>query len=189
MFNRLYFFSSSFIILIILLNLPQITYSQNKSYYIDSNGGSDANNGTNSGTPWQTLTNVNTKTFQPGDRIFLKSGSVWAGQLSPKGSGIAGNPIIVNMYGGTVKPRIEGEGTITTGVVYLLNQEFWEINNIEITNNAASQAYNRRGVLISVSLADSVIHHIYLKNLWVHDIMGTLGRIRFIRRAFRFFQR
>jgi hypothetical protein len=175
MFHRLNFLGAGFTFFISLLVFCQISYPQNKSYYVDSNNGSDANTGTDSGTPWQTLSNVNAKTFLPGDKILLKSGSVWSGQLSPKGSGAAGSPITIDMYGGTVKPRIDGGGTVTTGVVYLLNQEYWEINNLEVTNNAASQAYNRRGVLISVSLADSVIHHIYLKNLWVHDVMGTLG--------------
>ena len=59
------------------------------------------------------------------------------------------------------------------GVVRLHNQSFWEINNLEITNNAAEQG-DRRGVEISAS-DHGLVQHIYLKNLHIHHIMGFEG--------------
>jgi hypothetical protein len=104
-------------------------------YYIDSVGGSDSANGTTILTPWRNLSKVNGLTLAAGDKIFLKSGSVWSSQqLKFLGSGTATLPIIVNQYGTGAKPRINGNGLVGEGVVYLYNQDNIEINNLEITN-------------------------------------------------------
>ena len=80
-----------------------------RTYYFDSAAGKDSNTGTAPASAWKTLAKVNATTFLPGDRILLKSGSVWQGQLWPKGSGAEGRPIIIDMYGGGVKTI--GNGT------------------------------------------------------------------------------
>src|SRR2546421_92453 len=41
--------------------------------------------------PWKTLDKVNATTFHPGDKILLRSSSLWKGQLWPKGSGVEGS--------------------------------------------------------------------------------------------------
>lgn len=146
---------------------------QSISYFVDSATGLDANDGRSLATPWQTLANVNARTFQPGDSILFKSGSSWTGQLWPKGSGTAGNPIVIDMYGGTTKPLIAGNGIVSTGTLYLLNQEWWEINNLEVTNDAAVGG-DRRGVYVAAS-EFGIVHHIYLKKLDVHDVKGLVG--------------
>src|SRR6267154_4448858 len=79
-------------------------------YYVDSRAGDDSNAGTSPASAWKSLEKVNARTFLPGDRILLKSSSMWNGQLWPKGSGVEGRPITVGMYGGGVKPVINGEG-------------------------------------------------------------------------------
>src|ERR1700730_4386930 len=56
-----------------------------KAYYVDSRSGDDANSGTSPATAWKTLEKVNGRTFLPGERIWLRSSSVWQGQLWPKG--------------------------------------------------------------------------------------------------------
>lgn len=50
------------------------------TYYV-SNAGSDANNGTSTGSSWQTISKVNAYTFASGDSILLKSGDTWNEQL------------------------------------------------------------------------------------------------------------
>ena len=60
------------------------------TYYVDSVKGADGNSGTEERTPWKTSEKVNGSKFQPGDRILLKSGSGWQGQLAPASSGSAG---------------------------------------------------------------------------------------------------
>lgn len=69
------------------------------TYYIDSDGGNDENSGTSPEEAWSSLEKINETTFQPGDEILFEKGDVWAGQLSPKGSGEKGNPIVIASYG------------------------------------------------------------------------------------------
>jgi hypothetical protein len=145
-------------------------------YYIDATGGNDGNNGLSPSTAWKTLTKVNATSFMPGSRILFKAGEVWTGRLYPKGSGIAGYPIIIDMYGTGSKPLIDGNGMTGTGVVYLYNQEYWEINNLEITNDAATGA-DRRGVRIEIENFGTA-DHIYLANLNIHNIKGLVGQDR-----------
>jgi hypothetical protein len=74
------------------------------------------------------------------------------------------------MYGGGVKPVINGGGTVEDTVL-LKNQEYWEIENLEITNTGAQRA-ERRGV--HVTLEDyGEAHHIYIRGLTIHDVNGV----------------
>src|SRR5205807_3350931 len=135
-------------------------------YYVDSKTGDDANSGTSPDHSWKTLARVNQAVFHGGDRILLKSGSIWTGQLWPKGSGSAEHPIVVDKYAGDAKPVINGSG-LAEDAVLLKNQEYWEIRNLEITNTGSTPG-TRRGVnLVAENSGD--LHHIYLENLDVHD--------------------
>lgn len=147
------------------------------NYYIDAVAGNDnKNNGTSQSTPWKSLTKVNATTFVAGDSILFKSGCTWTGQLYPKGSGNIANPIVINKYGTGNLPYIDGAGMTGTGVVYLYNQQCWEIYNLEIVNDATSGG-DRRGVRIEISDFGTA-NHIYLKNLFVHNIKGSVGQAR-----------
>ena len=151
------------------------------TYYVDAAGGNDANPGTDPKGAWRGLGKVNATVFQPGDRILLRAGTTYPGQLSPQGSGKEGQPIVIDRYGDGAKPVIDGGGAADDGgfygkqgktgnVVYLLNQEHWEISNLEIVNRGEKADY-RRGV--RVELTDmGVCHHIHLKNLYIHDVNG-----------------
>lgn len=148
------------------------------TYYVDSQGGSDNNDGKSMSAPWKSLAIVNNTTFQPGDHILFKAGSEWTGtQLYPKGSGENGNPIVIDMYGGSSpKPKFNGAAAIDN-VLNFENQQYWEINNLEITNTAAgapadpSKLADLRGVHVAGRDA-GVLKHFYLKNLFIHDITG-----------------
>lgn len=138
------------------------------SYYVDAIAGNDDNTGTDRGRPWKTLIKVNETTFHPGDRLLMKSGSVWSGQLSPKGSGAAGQSIVVDAYGGDALPVINAEGKFEDAVL-LKNQEYWEIQHLEITNHGGAAGIHR-GVHVDVDGGE--YHHIYLRWLKVHDVSG-----------------
>jgi len=162
-------------------------------YYVDSVNGNDGNSGTSTGSPWKSLAKVNATTFAPGDKIMFKAGGAWTGQLWPKGSGTAGNPIVIDRYGTGTAPRIDGGGssftqtvhnsttTYNSGAVFLKNQEYWEINNLEVTNDDNLGAENnnsaalRAGVVFAIdaNASDRVYSHIYIRNLYVHDVDGA----------------
>ncbi|MFE4570752.1 CBM96 family carbohydrate-binding protein [Paenibacillus chitinolyticus] len=163
------------------------------AYYVDSAAGNDANSGTSQAQAWKTLAKVNATTFQPGDQILFKSGGVWNGQLWPKGSGTDGSPIVIDKYGTGSKPVINGGGsnfnqtvynsskTYNTGTVFLRNQEYWEIKNLEVTNDDNFSVENndsaalRAGifVVIDANESDRVYNHIYIRNNDVHDVDGS----------------
>ncbi len=152
---------------------PSTALAAGTTYYVDSVNGNDSSNGTGTGTAWKTLSKVNGTTFAAGDRILFKAGCSWSGELHPLGSGTAGSPICIDMYGTGNKPVISGSGAAASCAVHLVNQQYWEISNLEITNNASSSG-NRQGVLIEATNTSGVINHIYLKNLNVHDVKGDL---------------
>src|SRR5690554_6620038 len=110
-------------------------------YYVDAMGGNDANAGTTPETAWQTLYRVNATEFQAGDAILFQAGGAWTGMLHPKGSGSDGQPIQIDQYGEGPKPLIAGDGV--DAAIYFYNQEYWEVRNLEITNNAADPGQRR----------------------------------------------
>jgi len=139
------------------------------SYYVDS-AASDENSGLSASTAWRTLAKINSTLFRPGDRILFKSGGVWIGQLSPKGSGTAKHPITIDKYGGDTPPIINGSG-LAEDAVLLKNQEYWEIRNLEITNTGVAAAIRRGVHVVAENIGE--LHHIYLRNLRVHDVNGS----------------
>lgn len=145
------------------------------TYYVDSISGDDSNGGDSESQAWKTLEKVNATIFQPGDRILFKANGIWEGQLFPKGSGNEQDPITIDMYGIGNKPIINGNGISGElgASVLLYNQEYWEINNLEITNNAATEE-QRYGVLVRFDNYGTG-NHIYINNLNIHDIKGIVG--------------
>lgn len=164
------------------------------TYYVDSSApeGSDSGPGTLA-APWQSLNKVNATTFSPGDTILLKKDSKWSGQaLHPRGSGTAGHPIKIDMYGrGQNKPKIDGNGVNKAcecsepqvhpihGAVYLYDQDYWEIRNLEVTNK-----YEEPGsvcTMVGISARNSRNHpdakHIYIGNNTVHDVTGYVAGV------------
>ncbi len=149
-------------------------------FFIDSRGGSDQAAGTSSETAWQSLAPVNHKTFESGDRILLKAGSRFRGQLKPRGSGsmvgAVAKPIVIDRYGDGPRPRIDGEG-VMPATIHLFNVEYWEVHNLEITNLGRERRPGRRGVLIEIDDFGTA-HHLQLHDLYIHDVNGSLVKKR-----------
>lgn len=161
------------------------------NYYIDAISGSDANAGTIT-SPWKNISKLNNQTFSEGVHIFLKCGSVWTGQqLKFKGSGSAAAPIKIDKYGTGATPLLAGNGLVGQAVLYLYNQQYIEVRNLEITNSPNGPvnsdffvglyqngnnplAADRRGVMVALDDYGTA-NHIYFKNLYVHHIKGMLG--------------
>jgi fibronectin type 3 domain-containing protein len=139
------------------------------TYYVDCNGGNDGNAGTSQSAAWRTLTPVNAKQFAAGDSILFITGCTWTGTLHPGGSGTNGNTITIDEYGTGAMPHIDGGGA--TAAVSLSGQQYWDINNLEVSNSA-STAGLRRGVLVTTT---TVSNHIHLVGLNIHNVSGQLG--------------
>ena len=142
-----------------------------RTFYVDSAGGSDSNTGNSPSQAWKTLGKVNSTVFVPGDTILFKTNSINVGQLYPKGSGAAGEPIIIDQYGTGNRPVIMTDGTVEN-IVYFYNQSYWEINNLEISGNNDSDT--QRGIYM-LSEDIGIVNHVYIRNCYIHDIKGDLN--------------
>lgn len=142
------------------------------TYYVDSALGDDANSGQVQSTPWKSLERVNEMVFQPGDRILFKVGTSYAGRLAPRGSGSAESPIVVSTYGGEGRALIAADGRFNEALL-LQNQDYWEVSNLELTNLGPSRETFRYGARLR-SWDYGTMHHIQLKDLYIHDVNGSL---------------
>ncbi|MBI2271980.1 MAG: T9SS type A sorting domain-containing protein [Bacteroidetes bacterium] len=91
--------------LLIIFSFATPTFAT--TYYVDSNAGNDLNSGLSAGSPWQTLTKVNSYLFSPNDSVLFIRNSVWRGQLIPKSGSITGY-ITYSDYGTGAKPLLLG---------------------------------------------------------------------------------
>jgi hypothetical protein len=128
------------------------------SYYLDCSASQNGNGA--QASPWNSLASVNAFTFLPGDHLLLSRGTSCNGALAPQGSGASNTPIVIDAYGTGAQPVING-GT-GEEALKLFNQQYWEINNLEITGG------DRYGVYVSGNVPNASINHIYLRNLNVH---------------------
>ena len=143
------------------------------TYYVDYKNGDDNNDGKSESTPWKTAKKVNETVFQPGDKILLKAGSVWNGErFAPLGNGTKEAHITIDRYGEGNKPVLNGNGVVNE-CVYLNNQEYWTIQNLEITNDTEVDAGDRRGIYIRGENGGE-LNSIHIKNCDIHDIKGVV---------------
>jgi hypothetical protein len=138
------------------------------TYYVSSVSGSDSNSGCSTSAPWQTLSKVNATTFVAGNQILFQHGSAWSGQLHPLGSGASGNPIVVSDYGTGAAPIINGGGVAAT--VYLLNQQYWTVQDLEITNTSASASV--RAGFLAENDTSGILNSIHVVNMNIHNVLG-----------------
>lgn len=161
-----------------------IEHTGGTTYYVDAKAGDDSNNGTSEETPWQSLDKINATTFNPGDKILLKSGSIWNGLLWPKGEGAEGNPITLGKYGTEAYPIINGTGICPMNgsgsgdkmypTVFLMDQSYWIIENLEITNQNLANKYKLNfGVLIwTTGTTGERMKDVTVRNCYVHDVIS-----------------
>ncbi len=130
-----------------------------------------------------------TAEFQPGSTILFAAGYLFNGQFAPTGSGNSENPIVVAAFDPHTKkilfdnidnkPVINGHGQVNS-VFYLHNGQFWEINNLEITNTdgTTGDQGDLRGIHV-VAEDIGLAEHIVIRNCYVHDVNGHVeGKLR-----------
>jgi len=148
----------------------EIRKAQRLSYYIDSESGSDDNDGLSVDSPWKSLQKVNETAFFPGDSILFKSGSFWEGQLEIECTGTESKPIVFSAYGSDSKPAIHGQGEKDYSI-QLLNSSHTIVSGFEVTNLGDEFKGGRYGVKMLASNQGSIYSTI-LRDLDVHDVNG-----------------
>ena len=115
---------------------PVKVHEKTATYYV-SNNGNDSNDGLSPETAWKTIARVNQDTYIPGDKILFERGGEWENTtLQPQGSGSAEAYITIGAYGNETAhaPRISANGKVADAI-YLYNQQYWEICDLDISNN------------------------------------------------------
>ncbi len=144
------------------------------AHFVDSEMGNDAADGLSPANAWKTLERANSETLQPGDSLCFRSGGSWTGQLAPRGSGSDSASIVIDRYGSGAMPKIAaGPGDLQA--VLLMNQQYIELNHLELTNDQGGPG-DYRG--ISVRGKDvGALNHIAIRNCFIHDVTGQVNWI------------
>jgi len=131
-------------------------------YYISPNG-SDTQAGTSPGLAWQTLTQVNSFPFQPGDSILLEGGETFAGSLAfaaPR-LGTPDHPIYIGSFG-------QGRAIINAGNeagIHVQNGAGFEIADLHIIGSGrASNPHS------GISFLTDQINPNRLDSIYIHDV-------------------
>ena len=103
-------------------------------YYVSSSQGNDLNDGLSIQSPFQSLEKLNSMQFTPGDSIYFKSGDYWEGMFWLNGSGSLTQPIVIDVYGGSNRPIINGFGYQAS--ILIFNDQHIHINGLELYNSA-----------------------------------------------------
>lgn len=193
--------SAALVILTVFSQPTEILAEVGTTYYVSSSKGNDENNGKTTGAPFKTLHVINEMEFGPGDSILLEADSVFDDQfIHLKGSGSKGLPITIGRYGEGSDPIINTnakgiwyqdfgkaldssahkyKGDVSSSI-HLFDTSFVEISDLELTNRAPEgEVYNaidvmdRTGVS-AVAQNKGTVEHIYLNNLYIHDVQGNV---------------
>jgi hypothetical protein len=140
----------------------QRSSSAGHEYFVDCSSSSKGS-GESSASPWNSLESLQLKVFSPGDVINLRRGTECHGSLWLKGSGDANHPVRLTAYGEGPRPKIVG-GDKPTQAFKLFNQEYWDVDSLDFSGGSTF------GIFISGD--KGILHHIHLKNLLVHGVLG-----------------
>ena len=138
------------------------------TYYVDSIGGKDSNDGTSESKAFKTLDKVNDLNLEPGDTVLLKKGSVFEDQalkFTKEDSGTAEAPVKISTYGEGERPKIntnghgqwelnygnrldnvnhKWKGTVSSSIL-IEDTEYLEIEGLELTNDRKSETDTEQG--------------------------------------------
>lgn len=129
------------------------------TYYV-SPGGSDANAGTSTSAPWQSVARVDAASLAPGDVVRFAGGASYPGLLQPRGSGAAGAPITFTSYG-------SGSPNLTGGIA-LASQSWLTFDGLRVDTGAWSTSGTTRGITTSSSgagVTDLVVRNCTFANV------------------------
>lgn len=131
------------------------------SYYVDSVGGDDGNDGLTPETAWKTLSRATNNTFAPGDSLLLKAGQIHSAGLITFGSGSEAAPVTVTSYGEGDRPLIFSDDI--TMLFLIFNVSNWVIDGIDFSAP--------RGAGLNImAIDDGIVENITVKNCTFRNI-------------------
>jgi hypothetical protein len=147
--------------------------AQAATYYVSPNG-NDANSGLDAGSPWQTLSKVNSTTFEPGSEILFQRGGEWRERLVASSSGAAGQPIIYDAYGSGAKPRFWGSDVLNKPDFQPVagSSSTFSLSTASPINSVLIDHRFSRSAQLLTNSVDSLTNINFVKanpNSWFHD--------------------
>ncbi|MYU05765.1 hypothetical protein GTY81_18140 [Streptomyces sp. SID8366] len=139
------------------------------SYYVDPDG-SDTADGLTPATAWRSLSRVDAQSLLPGDTVRFKAGGRWAGQLSPKGSGTAADPVVLTSYGSGAKPLIDGGGAVDAAI-RISDEHDIVVDGFEVTNSGSGTT-PRTGIGV-VATDRGAVAGVVVRDNRVHAVQGA----------------
>ncbi len=144
MFRLIYLLSKK--ITLIALFLITLISTKAQVYYVSSSMGNDLNDGLSIESPFKSIEKLNSMNFSTGDTIYFKSGDYWEGMFWLKGSGSLNQPIVIDVYGGNIRPIINGYGYQAS--ILIFNDQHIHVNGLELNN---SSSHLEPGINITIS--------------------------------------
>lgn len=154
---------------LVLLTLASCNYS---TYYVDAEHGHDTNSGLFKIDAWKSLDNIRKLRLRPGDKVLLKRGGTYEGELEICGQGRADRRIYVAAYGLGDKPCIVGTDT-SLYAVRIYNSDYVTLRDIEIVNTGKERRPHRTGLKIECK-DYGVSNNIIVDGVEVRDVNGSL---------------
>jgi hypothetical protein len=156
------------IVLVAAFFLMVVPSAWSTSYFFDSTGGLDTNNGTTSTTPWQTIDKLN-DLFQGlngvpaiacGDNVFLRRGRTWTANdtsdriLINQKNCTTGARIKIDAYDSGADPILNHEAITNTWAVRVQRSAWIEFRNLDVRGGIIGVAFE--GVTDSVFMDGAV---------------------------------
>ena len=111
------------------------------TYYIDSVDGYDGNSGTSSGSPWETISKIQSTVLYPGDQVLFKRGSGYSVPFFVNYSGTASDYIWISDYGDAADPAPSFTNQVfeqdNFGNCIRINGDYVVVQNLYFHNTAA----------------------------------------------------
>ena len=111
-----------------------------RTYHIDSDNGNDAHDGLTPATAWRTFANTASLTLGPGERLLLKRGCVFNGELRLSVRGSAENWAEIGAYGEGMRPQISRNRDLNERCCFLPNPAYLAVRDIVFCNAGAGLA-------------------------------------------------
>lgn len=157
---------------LMIFGLIQAAEAAGRTYHVDSQHGNDQNTGLSAEQAWKSLENTAGLSLRGGDKILLKRGCVFKGQLAlENASGSSEAPVVVNTYGEGAAPIIDG--VEVSSAVLISASSFLEVNNLEVTADASKSGREQGKIGIQISGGANPASHIVLRNVYIHDIFKS----------------
>lgn len=150
------------------------------TYYVSSTAGDDSAQGTSEVAPWRTLERASAHNYAPGDRLLLRSGERFIGQLRIRSSGGPGKPFRIGCYGDGARPVIDG-GSVPGGgysaAILIRNQHHIDLADLEVTNTVDRARPGERAdwsaAVHVINDGGGVLKHFRIQRLLIRDVFAA----------------